>query len=94
MRISKLNEQLVEVSKAIDRAQKRVDTKLLFGQDDGIERFSAALADLCKAQESLARTQVMIFVEATESDLDMPTLPLFCEDEGSEEDEDGEEEST
>ncbi len=39
-----------------------------------------ALESLCRAQKLLVETQIAIFIEATESDLDMPTLPLFCEE--------------
>ncbi len=41
---------------------------------------SRIIERLALAQKTLIHTQIAIFVEATESDLDMPVLPLFCEE--------------
>lgn len=44
---------------------------------------ATVLERLTRAQKALVETQVAIFIEATESDLDMPVLPLFVEDRDS-----------
>jgi hypothetical protein len=92
--ISKINEQLISVEGAISKIQKHIDPTFI--GIDRIAKYSSTLADLCKAQEALIRTQAIIFVELTESEIDIPVLPLFCEERDSEEGEDeeeGEEES-
>lgn len=80
--ISRINKQLEMVA-------SRIENFLSIDQDtvrvDLEERISVVLERLTKAQKALVETQVLIFIEATESDLDMPVLPLFVEERDSNE---------
>jgi len=54
--------------------------KLGYRKAEEAEQTALIIERLARAQKSLIETQAIIFVECTESDLDMPTLPLFVEE--------------
>lgn len=62
--ISKINEQLKLLSEEIERHMS---------DPEHLER-------LCRAQECLVKTQLHIWVELVEAEVDIPTLPLFIEE--------------
>jgi len=89
--ISRINAQLEKIAEVIDT----LTTKALVYRGEEAERIAATLGHYARVQKALLESQVLLFIEATESDLDMPVLPLFVEDRGSDpegepEEEDGE----
>lgn len=74
--IDRINEQLLRIAHEIN------SNTLTFGalNLEKAELRAKTIESLCKAQRVLVETQIMIFVECTESDIDMPTLPLFVEE--------------
>jgi len=79
--ISRINAQLEGLGKALDN----LIHKLGSCNREAMESLALSVERLARAQKALLESQVLIFIEATESDLDMPTLPLFVEEREPEE---------